>query len=61
MTKSHESEIEIDVYEIDAWMKGVKINLKGMNVCCSCDLNYANIDWRIDMLNCLWNLIENMC
>jgi hypothetical protein len=42
-------------------MKGVWIDLKDMDVCCGWDLNYANIDWWIDVLNYLWNLIESMC
>jgi len=56
------------VYSLGTWClwnwcmnKGVWIDLKGMNVCCDWDLNYANIDWWIDVLNCLWNLIESMC
>jgi hypothetical protein len=34
---------------------------KCLTACCGCDLNYANIDWWIDVLNCLWIYIESMC
>jgi hypothetical protein len=36
------------------WFKGYEC------VRCGWDLNYANINWWIDVLNCLWNLIESM-
>jgi hypothetical protein len=36
--------IVIMFMRIDAWMKCVWIDLKGMNVCCGWDLSYANID-----------------
>jgi hypothetical protein len=53
----HDHGIGKDMY----CLKGVWIDLKGINVCCGWDLNYVNIGWWIYVLNCLWNLIEGMC
>jgi len=45
----------------DVWLKSVIwTGLKDLIVRCW-DLNYGNIDWRIDVLNCLWIYIESMC
>jgi hypothetical protein len=45
----------------NVWLKSVIwTDLKDLIVKC-CNLNYGNIDWRIDVLNCLWIYIESMC
>jgi hypothetical protein len=46
----------------DVWLKSVIwTDLKDLIVSYCWDLNYENIDWRIDVLNCLWIYIESMC
>jgi hypothetical protein len=34
--------------------------LKDLIACCCWDLNYANVNLWIDVLNCLWIHIESM-
>jgi hypothetical protein len=46
----------------DVWLKSVFwTDLKDLIVSCRWDLNYGNIDWIIDVLNCFWIYIESMC
>jgi len=44
------------------WQKSVIwTNLKDLIVSYCWDLNYGNIDWWSDVLNCLWIYKESMC
>jgi hypothetical protein len=45
----------------DVWLKSVIwTDLKDLIVSCCWDLNYANVDWWIEVLNCLWIYIGSM-
>jgi hypothetical protein len=45
----------------DVWLKSVIwTDLKDLIVSCRWDLNYANVDWWIEVLNCLWIYIGSM-
>jgi hypothetical protein len=55
-------EISIMFMRNDVWLESVIwIDLKDLIACCCWDLNYANVDLWIDVLNCLWNYIKSMC
>jgi len=45
----------------DVWLESVIwIDLKSLIAFCCWDLNYANVDWWIEVVNCLWIYIESM-
>jgi len=45
----------------DVWLGSVIwIDLKSLIAYCCWDLNYTNVGWWIDVLNCLWIYIESM-
>jgi hypothetical protein len=49
-----------DVYEKWCVIEKCDLNwFEGFD--CELDLNYGNIDWWIDVLNCWWIYIESMC
>jgi hypothetical protein len=54
-------EISMMFMRNDVWLKSVIwTNLKDLIVSCRWDLNYANADWWIEVLNCLWIYIGSM-